>query len=117
MHSNGGVYLPIEAVRQCIPPMPGPVNGAYATPTACMGDQSQGMTAFGMPASPCMQPVGSPVAGMSGPGMQAQWVCNGPAQWMCNGQVYQGVVNSDGSMTPMACGMPAQQGPQVIAVQ
>merc|ERR1712137_514042 len=63
-HGNGGVYLPLEALRPCqVQTMPGPVAGTYvtATPTHCMPDQHQ-ITAFGMPASPCVQPVGSPMA-------------------------------------------------------
>jgi len=119
MHSNG-IYLPIEAVRHCVPQMQGHMSGMYApTPTGCLGDQSQNLTAFGMPASPCMHPVGSPVAAMMQGQPMNQWMCN-PPQWMCNGQMcngqmYQGVMNGDGS-SPYACGMPGQQSQQVFAV-
>lgn len=97
---GNGVYLPMEAMRHCqAPPMP----GAYvATPTGC----DQNLNAFGMPPSPCMQPmacvqpVTSPMACMAGPGIQAQPVQGQPVQNM------QWQYANNGQF----CGMPMQNG-------
>jgi len=100
---QGGVYLPMEAMRQC-PPMP----GAYvsATPTGC----DQNMNAFGMPGSPCMQPVGSPMAClqpvgspmacMTAPSVQGQAMQAVPQWQYANGGQFCGMPVQNGGMTP-----------------
>lgn len=67
MAGSGGLFLPMEAMRQCPMPM---AHGTYlgATPTGC--EQAFGMHGVHAQSMAFMHPVASPMACMTTPGVQ-----------------------------------------------